>query len=264
MAGSPYILEGSSSGGATRYFYALRKDEEGNLYIARADLLSSTDEVTLFNGIAPEDLESYSVPGKDYFDNRDPSTHELTYSRDDVKYEQWRYDEKLSTYYINDDGDFTVAIGVDKPFSIDGAYGSTSGVSSVPFTHTLNGINTNINIREILINAGWNTVSEVILVNEGTLASTNANPALSITGVYPNGFTLINNNKIFGANSYTTTDGLLIDPTDAVYVTTPCNITNTGIINGGYALYSGGTEGYAINGISDVTLTDTGSIGTTI
>lgn len=265
-SGSAFFLESSTgSEGENRYIYALRKDEDGTLWLARADIKSSTDEFTFSNGELPEDLETFTIPGKDYFENRDPTTKELEYDRVDVRYEQWRYDNKFNTYFINENGEFIIATGVDRPINQDGAFSTIPPTAfTTAFEYTIAGTTSALNLREELFKNGWNGISPVVVTNDGVLVSGNSNPALSITGAWPGGITIINNNKIYGANGFTTVAGQLIDPTDAIYVTTACDIINNGDINGGFALWSGGTDGYAIRGISNVTLTDNGTIGSTI
>jgi hypothetical protein len=267
MAGSTYFLEGYQlEGGDARYLYALRKDDDGTLYVNRTELIASGENITLFGTVPPPELENYSVPGNDYFDNRDPDTKELTYERSDVKYEQWLYSQNLVQHYINANGEFVISYGLDKPpYNEDTLVSNIPGGSLVPFTYTFAGPNYNVNLRASLLEAGWNGLSEVVVTNDGTIASGNVNvAALVISGSYPNVLTFINNNNVIGAPGYTTADGELIQPGPAIYVKTDCDITNTGNIVGGAALWTGGTDAYAIIGISYVTLSDTGTIGTTI
>lgn len=266
-----YMLEGSGSTEDVRYFYALRRDNEGNLYYSRVDLKDSQDSVVLFPNVAPEDLETFTVPGKDYFDNRDPATHDLTYSTQDVKYEQWRYDSRLNTYYIDDNGYFTLAANTDKPINPDNPNSDSQMYGIIhndEFTYTSYGVVSNLNLREVLIANGWNGTSKAVFINEGILTSDNGNPTLTIDGKWPNTVQIINNNKILGANGFTTVTGQQVEPTDAIYVnttgTTVVGIENNGLLWGGYAMWTPGSDAYAIRGIANCSLANTGELGNVI
>lgn len=262
-----YSVEGFDiTDGKNRYMYALRRNDDGDLYVARVDLNDSNDSLTLFNIPAPEELEYYT--GESYFSNRDPVTHELTYDPDHVVYEQWTYDSKLMQHYINAEGELVVEMGGSyPPYNPDSLVTNTAGALLTPFTFTLYGNNASLNLRKFAIQKGWNGLSEIVITNEGYIGSDNIyKPAILIDGSFPNGITFINNNTVIGAAGFTTVEGEQIEPGDAIEAKVACDIINgvTGTIDGGQAPWTGGTDGYAIRGISNVTLTDTGTIGYTI
>jgi hypothetical protein len=95
------------------YYYALRKNHDGELFFCRVDINDNTEELILFENLMPEEFEGITYPGEEYYDNRSPETHELQYTTAQVKYEQWRWDNRFITYYIDDNGYFTVAINKD-------------------------------------------------------------------------------------------------------------------------------------------------------
>lgn len=121
MSSSPYVIGPSVSehlGTATsRFFYGLRVDEEGNIFIGKVDITNGTDGVTLFNDVPPDELSDLSLPGDDYFDGKDPDTKEVV--SDSLNYQQWRWDARLISYYINDDGEFVASIGEDRNYPSD-------------------------------------------------------------------------------------------------------------------------------------------------
>lgn len=121
MSSSPYTIGPSVAeflGTATdRYFYGLRVSEDGTLYFGRADITNGTSGVKIFNDVPPDELADLSLPGDDFFDGKDPDTHEVI--AEGLNYHQWRWDPRLISYYINADGEFVVAIGEDRNYPSD-------------------------------------------------------------------------------------------------------------------------------------------------
>lgn len=120
MSSSPYTIGPSVSeflGSATdRWFYGLRVSDDGTLYVGRVDITNGTDGVTLFKTVPPDNITT-DLPGADYFDGQDPATHEIV--SDSLNYLQWRWDARLVSYYINDDGEFVAAVGEDRNYPSD-------------------------------------------------------------------------------------------------------------------------------------------------
>ena len=259
-----------ASSSEKRYMYAIRKEEDGTLYIARLDTHSVSDSIELFgdagSGI-PDDFEDMTFPpSEDYHDGRSATTKELTYPRDQVKYEQWRMDNRLLSYYLDSEGNLVISTNVDKPMPINGTLANDDLADlTTDFTYTFNGRYTNTNIRKVLIDEGWNGVSPVVLINNGSITSDKAStPAITFTGSYPGGISLINNGVIIGSSAFTTVDGTYYAPSDAIFTDVEVSITNNSgaIILGGRSLTTA-DDGYAINGIELVTLINNGTIGST-
>ena len=104
-------------GGSTnRYFYGLKVDEEGTLYFGRVDITSS-DDLIIFDTIPPDDLSDISIPGDDFFDGKDPDTHEVL--DPSLRYQQFRWDSRLISYYLDADGVFSAIIGSDRSYPTD-------------------------------------------------------------------------------------------------------------------------------------------------
>lgn len=90
-----------------RYFYGLRRTDDGEVYLAKVDQAKKTDSVEIN---APGDpIENYPnfQEGEDFLEGRD-SNHDLVY--DNLNYEQFRWDDRNLLYYIDDDGQLVVRI----------------------------------------------------------------------------------------------------------------------------------------------------------
>lgn len=266
---STFVL-GAEVGTSTepRYFYGLRKEDDGTLYITRVDLNStdSSDSVVLFPELPPIEFEDITIPGDDYFDGRDPTTKEVVYDRNQVKYEQWKWDTRLISYYLNKDGELVVSIGEDRMIPESGS-DLPIGNSIAPFIWNVRGRISDIDIRESLRYNGWNGMQEVIInipENASITSSVQDRAAMTISGVYPNGITINNAGNIVGAIAYVKPDGTYVNPGNAMNVTTDCTIINDGTISGGSSVAAAIEDGYGINGIDYVTLTNNGTINSTI
>jgi len=94
--------------GNPRYFYALRRDEEGLLYFAKVDQLTDTGLITINNsGLTQNDFPDFEY-GVDFFDGRLEEDHSRPYSN--LQWDQFRWDTKNAFYYINDNGELVVRI----------------------------------------------------------------------------------------------------------------------------------------------------------
>jgi len=103
--------------GVPRYLYAMRRTDDGELYVNRFDQLSNTDSITINqNGTTDGNYDQFET-GVDFFEGRDVN-HELVY--DNLNYEQYRWDGRSLWYYINDDGELVVRI--------NGTYSYPSGI----------------------------------------------------------------------------------------------------------------------------------------
>lgn len=92
-------------GDTPKYFYALRRTDEGEVYFARVNNLSREDGVQINkDGTADGNYPDFEV-GVDFFEGRDV-THEEVY--DNLKYEQMRWDNRNLYYYIDADGQLVV------------------------------------------------------------------------------------------------------------------------------------------------------------
>lgn len=96
-----------------RYFYGLRTADDGTLYFTRIDQWTSTDAVQINNpGPIDDDWEFFEV-GIDYFDGKDPVTHEK--ETPNLNFDQYRFDAKSIFYYINSEGELIAR--VNQPYN---------------------------------------------------------------------------------------------------------------------------------------------------
>lgn len=95
-------------GGQPRFFYGLRRNADGELFISRVDQVKDIDEIVLINDAGPS-AENYDdfIAGTDYVDGID-ADHVIQY--DNLKYPQYRWDDRSLFYFIDDNGNFTVRV----------------------------------------------------------------------------------------------------------------------------------------------------------
>lgn len=94
--------------GNPRYFYALRRTDDGLLYFARIDQLKDTGTITINNpGPSAADFNEFEY-GVDFFDGRAEEDHSRPF--DNLRWDQYRWDNKNVNYYINEQGEFVVRV----------------------------------------------------------------------------------------------------------------------------------------------------------
>ena len=94
--------------GQPRYFYALRRTEQGTLFFAKIDQLKDTDTITINNpGASVDDFTEFEY-GVDFFDGRLELDHSRPY--DNLQWDQYRWDNKNTYYYVNENGELVVRI----------------------------------------------------------------------------------------------------------------------------------------------------------
>ena len=95
--------------GSTRYFYGIRVDDDGTLFLTKVDQITGADEVITINeiGDGDGDWEDFEI-GIDFFDGKDSDTHERPYPN--LKYDQYKFDSRNLFYYINSEGELVVRI----------------------------------------------------------------------------------------------------------------------------------------------------------
>lgn len=97
----------SALGDSPRYWYALRRNEDGELFLLRSDQLKDKDSIELnIPGPPGENFEDFE-PGIDYFDGVDDD-HEIEY--DNLVWIQYRWDNRNMLYYIDSEGRLTQRI----------------------------------------------------------------------------------------------------------------------------------------------------------
>ena len=104
MANSNYYLGRDpieTLGNSPRYWYALRRNSDGELYIVRSDQVIDKDAYQLNIPGAPEENFEDFEPGVDYFDGIKVD-HEPEY--DNMYYTQYRWDDRSIFYYVDSQG----------------------------------------------------------------------------------------------------------------------------------------------------------------
>lgn len=106
--GSETNFENLLGAGNPRFFYALRRDDDGLLYFAKIDQIKDTGNITINDpGLAENDFTDFEY-GVDFFDGRLEEDHSRPYSN--LHWDQYRWDNKNIYCYINSDGEFVIRI----------------------------------------------------------------------------------------------------------------------------------------------------------
>lgn len=94
-------------GDQPRFFYGLRRTDDGELYFARVDQLIGDDSIDInAPGNPIENYEDFEM-GIDFFEGRDVY-HNIVF--ENLNYEQYRWDDRSIYYYIDDDGQLVARV----------------------------------------------------------------------------------------------------------------------------------------------------------
>lgn len=97
-------------GDAPRYFYGLRRSDQGDLYLGKVDQVAGTDAIQINTiGDQSQNFEDFEI-GIDFFEGRDVEHNKIL---ENLNYEQYKWDDKNMYYYIDDDGQLVVRIGAN-------------------------------------------------------------------------------------------------------------------------------------------------------
>ena len=106
--GSETNFENLLGAGNPRFFYALRRDDDGLLYFAKIDQIKDVGTITVNNpGLAEFDYTDFEY-GVDFFEGRLEEDHSRPYAN--LQWDQYRWDNKNMYYYINESGELIVRI----------------------------------------------------------------------------------------------------------------------------------------------------------
>jgi hypothetical protein len=99
----------------SRFFYAIRRTDDGLLYLIKVDQLKDDDEVIINNpGLTENDFTEFEY-GVDFFEGRLEADHSRPHTN--LQWDQYRWDSRSVFYYINDNGEFVVR--VNKEYTYD-------------------------------------------------------------------------------------------------------------------------------------------------
>lgn len=94
-------------GDSPRYWYALRRNQDGELFLLRSDQLKDKDSIELnLPGDPAENFEDFE-PGIDYFEGI-RADHEIEH--ENLVWIQYRWDNRNMLYYIDNEGRLTQRI----------------------------------------------------------------------------------------------------------------------------------------------------------
>lgn len=163
--------------------------------------------------------------------------------------------------------------GGTAPHSLSEYYGASAGIpssgtisfsqfygASSSFAFTISSNQTNADLRTLAINAGWNQSATLqATISSGVVISSNSTstPALTISGSFPGGVTLINSGTIVGRGGNGGA-GQIIDGQNNQFAAAPgatggialsvfstVSINNSGTISGGGGGGGGGGSGFS-------------------
>lgn len=99
-----------------RFFYAIRRDDDGLLYFAKIDQLKDVEAVTINDpGLNENDFEEFEY-GVDFFDGRLAEDHSRPFLN--LRWDQYRWDNKNAYYYIDENGEFVVRINTEYVYDL--------------------------------------------------------------------------------------------------------------------------------------------------
>ena len=102
---------------AIRFFYAIRRDDDGMLYFAKVDQVVDQDTIIINNpGLNENDFTEFEY-GVDFFDGRLAEDHSRPYSN--LEWDQYRWSGRNIYYYINDNGEFVVRLNNEYVYPAD-------------------------------------------------------------------------------------------------------------------------------------------------
>ena len=121
MSSNYYIgtTPSESLGDSPKYFYGIRRNEDGELFLVRSDQLRDFDAVEINNPESVEETFDDFEAGVNYFDGVDVN-HNIVYSG--LKYTQYKWDDRSIFYYVDSNGNLVMRINK--------AYAYPDGISS--------------------------------------------------------------------------------------------------------------------------------------
>lgn len=90
-----------------RFFYGLRRTDNGELFVSKADQLKTTDAITVNKPGNPSGNFTGFEQGQDFYEGRDVN-HNIVY--ENLNYEQYRWDDRNISYYVNSEGELVARV----------------------------------------------------------------------------------------------------------------------------------------------------------
>jgi hypothetical protein len=118
MSGNYYVGDTTLQdilGDSPRFFYGLRRTDDGTLYFEKVDQLTSSASFNLnVPGPNSGNFENFEY-GVDFFDGRLATDHSRPYPN--LYFDQYRWDNKNCFYYIDSQGQLVVRINQSYTYS---------------------------------------------------------------------------------------------------------------------------------------------------
>jgi hypothetical protein len=152
--------------GNRRYFYALRRTDDGLLYFFKLDQLKDVNDEIIVNdpGLAENDFEEFEY-GVDFFDGRLADDHSRPYTN--LHWDQYRWDNNSFYCYINDNGEFVVRL--NKAYEYPATFTASIAGTTMTVTAVESGIvKANMELVGIGVEAGTTIVSQLTGATGGT------------------------------------------------------------------------------------------------
>lgn len=104
-------------GNSPQFFFALRRNDDGELFLVRSDQLTDKSSYEINVAGRPENNFEDFEAGVDFFDGIDDN-HDVNYAN--LKYPQYRWDARAAFYYVDEEGNFVQRLfsGYDYPEGI--------------------------------------------------------------------------------------------------------------------------------------------------
>lgn len=94
-------------GDTPRFFYGLRKNENGSLFLQRSDQLKANESIDVNNlGEESGNFTDFEI-GVDFLEGIDVNHNPVF---DNLKYQQYRWDDRAIFYYIDEDGQLVARV----------------------------------------------------------------------------------------------------------------------------------------------------------
>ena len=97
-----------------RFFYGVRRTDQGELFVTKSDQLQNDDSVSINKPGDPQEDFTNFEEGQDFFEGRNVN-HNLVF--ENLNYEQFRWDNREIFYYVNSDGELVAR--VNQKFTYD-------------------------------------------------------------------------------------------------------------------------------------------------
>ena len=110
MANSNYYLgqdPESRLGSTPRFFYGFRKNANGSIFLERSDQAQGKESIAINNPGDPAENYSDFENGVDFYEGIDIN-HNAVF--DNLKYQQYRWDDRAIFYYVDNDGQLVAKI----------------------------------------------------------------------------------------------------------------------------------------------------------